>query len=217
MSPFSNSPDSNKRTISRPTLSAVVDPLRELFKLPPRPPVGFTPSKTDTFVETIIDTDGTGIGPLSVSTSCTHLFCYSVRYEHRNIGIMLIAGNCINAALAKGSVQEAISSLHHQTLVYGPIIFHSLTTVETPKSASGLLSSWVLHQGQTLLHEAIVRSEDTSIGAPPPLALIRLKLRGWLPNENSVPTCIFDGGTGPLMLHVAWGKATSDVEHIRLA
>ena len=215
---FSSSalPDSNNRTIYRPALSAVVDPLRELLKLPPRSPVGFAPKQQDTIVETIIDSDGSGIGPISVSTSCAQLFCYTARYDQRNVGMMLVAGNSIHAAFASDPVREALQSIHRQTLYHGPIIFHSLTTVETPKANSGLFSSWILHQRHTKLHESIVRCADESIVPPPPLALIRLKLRGWIPNESNVPTCIFDGGTGPLMMHVAWGKADSDVEHIRL-
>ena len=217
MSFFSSSPDSNHRTISRPALSAVVDPLRDLLHLPPRPPVGFSPEWRDTVVETIIDKNGSGIGPISVSTSCEHLFCYTVRYEDRNVGIMMIAGGSVLSALAHHSVQDSLSTLHRESLYHGPIVFHSLTTVETPRSSSGFFSSWLLHQGRVRLHEAIVTCDEESLAPPPPLTLIRLKLRGWLPRESSVPTCIFDGGVGPFMLHVAWEKEDSDVEHIRIA
>ena len=217
MSPVSTSPDSNSKTILRPALSAVVDPLRDFLKLPPRSPVGFIPHKKDTIVETIIDTDGSGIGPISISTSCNQLYCYTTRYEDRHCGIMLVTGYSVYSALANDSVQEGLRTLHRQTLYHGPIVFHSLTTITTPKSAASLFLSWMLHQGHTRLHETILQNQDESLAPPPPLALIRLKLRGWLAHESSVPTCIFDGGTGIFMLHVAWGKESSDIEHVRLA
>lgn len=217
MTRFSTSHAGNDLTIYRPALSAVVDPLRDLLKMPSRSPVGFSPAQRDTLVETIIDTDGCGIGPISVSTACEHLYCYTVRYEHGNIGTMMIAGRSVQSAIAQRSVHDALTTLHRQTLYHGPIVFHSLTTVETPRSSSGLFSSWLLHHGRVRLHETIVTCDEESLAPPPPLALIRLKLRGWLPRESSVPTCIFDGGAGPFMLHVAWGKEESDVEHIRLA
>lgn len=217
MSTSSTPSMASDKTISRPLLSAVSAPFRELLRLPPSSPSGFTPTRKDTFVETIIDSDNTGIGPISVSTACNHLFCYAVRFEQRNLGIMLITGNAVQQALSNGSVDHGLATLHRQTLHHGPIVFHSLLTVVTPRSSRGVFPAVVLHAGQIQLHQAILRSKDCTLGELPPLAQVRLQLKGWLGYERSVPTCIFDGTGLPLMLHVAWGKDSSDVEHLRIA
>ena len=205
------------RTIDRPTSSALIDPFRYILKLPPRAPEGFIAQKNSTLVETVIDAEGDGIGPISVSTACNHLFCYAVRYEHKNLGIMLIAGDCVQEALADGRIFEAIETLNNKSLFFGPIMFHSLTTVVTPQSARGFLASTVLHIGQTQLHSTIADIGSQTLSPPPPLTLLRVKLNGWLPFENSLPTCIFEGGTPNLMMHVAWDKNPLHSEHLRLA
>lgn len=209
--------DSTNRTIVRPTSSALLDPFRYALKLPPRSPCGFTPAKESTVVETVIDAEGDGIGPISISTACNHLFIYSVRYEHQNLGVMIVAGNCVQEAVADGRVRRGLEELHSKSLYLGPVMFHSLTTVVTPKSSRGLFASTVLHGGQTLLHENIALMGGDSTSPPPPLALLRLKLYGWLPFENSVPTCTIFGGAPALMMRIAWGQTPGSIEHARLA
>jgi hypothetical protein len=207
-----------EQTIARPTLSAVVDPFRDIIGLPSRVPSGFKPAPQSTAVDTIIDHAGDGVGPLSVSTACNHLFCYVARYEDKRTAVMLIAGDCALEPLSDGRIHRDLALIHHHTLYYGPIVFHSLTTVITPKSTRGFFASSVVHRGQTGLLEAITQaSHGIHNEPPPPISLLRLKLSGWLPYETSVPTCIFQERGHILLMRVAWGKNASSAEHVRIA
>lgn len=207
-----------EQTISRPTISAVVDPFRDLIGLPSRVPPGFKPEPHLTTVDTIIDHCGDGVGPLSVSTSCNHLFCYVSRYEDRRLAIMLVAGDCALGPLSDGKIQRDLALIHRQSLYHGPIVFHSLTTVITPKSTRGFFASSLLHRGQTQFLETISQASRGIHGEPPPpISLLRLRLSGWLPYERSLPTCTFEERGHILMMHVAWGKKPSNAEHIRIA
>lgn len=207
-----------EQTIARPTSSAVVDPLRDILGFPSRVPVGFTPDRSSTTVDTLIDHSGEGIGPVAVSTACNHLFCYTARYEDKRLAVMFVTGDCALVPLSDGRVDNDLALIHRNTLQYGPIIYHSLTTIVTPKSARGLFASSVVHRGQTRFLEAATHiTGEGHIDAPPPISLLRVKLSGWLPYETSVPTCTFVGHRHALIMDVAWGKSLASMERIRLA
>jgi hypothetical protein len=217
MHPVRVTPDITARTIERPILSALVDPFRAIIGLPPRPPPGFRPHIQDTTIDTIIDHEGDGIGPLALSTACNHLFCYAARYDDGAAALSVIAGDCALAPVADGRLQRDISLINNLTLYHGPIASHSLTTVVTPRSSHTMLASWVLHHSQTELLQTLVNTPD-ALGTenPAPLMPIRVRLHGWLSFENCLPTCVIEGDRYTVTMHVVWGKDRSHEEAVRL-
>jgi hypothetical protein len=205
------------RTIERPVLSAIVDPFRDIIGLPPRPPSGFKPDIDDTTIDTIIDRTGDGIGPLAISTACNHLYCYAARYDDGKSAVAVIAGDCALAPIADGRLQHDISLINRLTLHHGPISSHSLTTVVTPRSNRGFLASWVLHHAQTEILQTLANTPD-ALGTenPAPIAPIRVRLRGWLSFENSLPTCVIEGDQRAIRMRIIWGKDYSSEEVVRL-
>ncbi len=205
------------RTIERPVLSAIVDPFRDIIGLPPRPPPGFKPDRHDTTIDTIIDRTGDGIGPLAISTSCNHLYCYAARYDDGKSAVTVIAGDCALAPIADGRLHHDISLINRLTLYHGPIASHSLTTVITPRSNRGFLASWVIHHAQTEILQTLADIPD-ALGTenPAPITPIRVRLHGWLSFENSLPTCVIEGDQRTIRMRIAWGKQHLAEEGVRL-
>lgn len=205
------------RTIERPVLSALVDPFRDIIGLPPRPPPGFKPDIHDTTIDTIIDHSGDGVGPLAISTACNHLYCYAARYDDGISAVSVIAGDCALAPIADGRLRRDLTLINKLTLYHGPIASHSLTTVVTPRSNRGFLASWALHYAQTEILTTLAETPD-ALGTedPAPIAPIRVRLQGWLPNETCLPTCVIEGDRRSIRMRFAWGKNPSNAEGLRI-
>jgi hypothetical protein len=203
--------------VQRPTLDAVVDTFRDLLHLPPRHKQGFIAHGDRTFVETIIDHEQSGIGPISVSTDTPRFFAYTVRYEDNTLGLMTITGRSVSSTFRDGSTPRALHSIFQATEQHGPITRHSLFNIVTPAIMHDSVEGFAVLQARTHLHQLIFDASKFESISIPPLSLSKIILRGWPEHGSQLPSCIFHTvGRGDLWARLAWGPAYQDAEMFRL-
>lgn len=206
------------RTVIRcPHIRRITDTVRDIFHLKAPQPLGFIPGGANTFVETIIDSAGDGIGPLSLSSAMNRLFCYAARYEDGRLGTMLITGDSFARAFISGAIEEGLTSLNRATLLHGSIVQHSLVVVKTPQTCSDETSNFYLTLEKTRLHEDIVRQKPENLSELPPLEVYSVALSKWSSCPTIAPTCTFETRMNhSFWLTVTWGKSYDSMRYFRL-
>ena len=206
------------RTVIRcPHIRRITDTVRDILHLKAPQPLGFAPTGKHTFVETIVDAEGDGIGPLSVSSALNRLFCYAVRYDDGKFGTMLITGDSFARAFTSGAIHDGLSSLNRATLLHGSIVQHSLVVVKTPPTCSDETSAFYLTLEKTRLHEDILRQEPANLSELPPLGLYSVALANWSSCPTIAPTCAFETRmNSSFWLTITWGKSYDSMRYFRL-
>lgn len=203
--------------VQRPTMDAVVDTFRELLHLPPRHPQGFLAQGGDTFVETIIDHEGEGIGPINVSTDTPRFFTYAAKYEDNTTALMTIIGKSVSTTFRNGSTPRALQSIFRATLQHGPIVNHCLLNVVTPAVMHDTVEGYSVLQARTYLHQLIFDASKFEEVPVPQLTVSKVILRGWPEHGAQLPTCTFQTLMGDsLWMRLAWGKSFHESELFRL-
>lgn len=191
--------------------------MRALLHLPPPQPHGFEPHKLDTRVDTIIDIDGSGIGPIYVSTAPERLLSYAVRYDDRQTALMLITGRSISDAMMKGEIARGLQEIHRATLHHGPITHHSMMAFSTPALISNMEQSAVQYIERVAIHRMIMEQTPWDESPLPALETRKLVFTGWSPHPEVAPTCIFESKAGGMFwLTVSWGKSFAQQYMYRL-
>jgi hypothetical protein len=134
----------------------MTDSVRALLGLRPPQPSGFTPMQNATHVETIIETEDSGIGPIRLSTASARLMAYAVRYEDNQLGLMLVSGRSIAEALFRGDIADGLETISRATLHHGPIMSHAMVSLMTPARILNFENTAIEHLERTRLHELIM-------------------------------------------------------------
>ena len=203
--------------VRRPALGAVVDTFRGLLHLPPRHQQGFTPRGEHTLVETIIDHDQSGIGPITISTDARRLFAYAVRYEDGTCALMTLVGHSVCDTFKDRSTPSALRSILYATYAHGTIVRHTLLNVVTPAVLDDSLERYAVLNARTHLHQLIFDASEFESIAIPALSLSKVILRGWPKHGTQLPSCTFQTMMGDtLWMRLAWGKSYQDSSLFRL-
>ena len=196
-----------RSTIDCSSVQRVADSMKAFLGLKPPRPEGFTPGRDMTHVETIIESNGSGIGPIHLSSSCARLVSYAARYEDNQLGLLIVSGRCIAEALYHGEIQRALEEVTRATLFHGPIKAHTMVSFLTPLTMLDIEHTAVEHLERTQMHELIMRQTTLDGGRLPNLNLAKIVFRGWSTAPQAAPTCVLDGMSGlPLWLKVCWGS-----------
>ncbi len=200
-----------RSTIECSSFQRITDTMRALLHLPPPQPHGFAPDRLDTRVDTIIETDSSGIGPIYISTAPERLLSYAVRYEDQQTALMLITGRSISEAMSRGDIAQGLESVHRATLLHGPIIDHSMISFSTPTLHSTIEHSALNHIERTHMHRLIMEQTPWDGTSLPHLNVRKLVFTGWSPYPEVAPTCIFESKAGGIFwLTVCWGKSFAE-------
>lgn len=203
--------------IRRPAMGAVVDAFRDLLHLPPRHQQGFIARGEYTLVETIIDDDQVGIGPITVSTDARRFFAYAVRYQDDACGLLTIVGHSVSDTFKNGATPRALQPIFQATEQHGPIVRHTLLNVVTPVALHDSAQACAVLQARTYLHQLIFEASDFESIPVPTLSLSKVILRGWPQHGSHLPSCTFETLMGDaLWMRLAWGPSYHDSELFRL-
>lgn len=203
--------------IQRPTLHAVVDTFRELFHLPPRHQQGFISHGERTLVETIIDEEGSGLGPITISTNNARLFVYAAKYDDECMALMTVVGHSVSATFRNGATPHAVGSVMRATNRHGPIVSHTLLNVVTPATVNDSAEAFAVLQARTHLHQLIFDAGSFESASIPPLSLSKVILRGWPEHGSQLPSCTFQTMVGDqLWMRLAWGQTYQESDLFRL-
>ena len=200
-----------RSTIECSSLQRITDTVRALLHLSPPQPHGFIPDRLATRVDTIIEAETSGIGPIFISTAPERLLSYAVRYDDQQTALMLITGRSISEAMRRGDIARGLESVHRATLLHGPIIGHSMISFSTPTLHSTIEQSALNHSERTQMHRLIMEQTPWDGTSLPHLHVRKLVFTGWSPYPEVAPTCIFESHAGgTFWLTISWGKRVAD-------
>jgi hypothetical protein len=201
--------------VSRPPEIPFLKQLFQLWRGHRHPKRGLRAPGSRTFVSLSFTQEKRGLTPLVLSADHRRLLSYTARFQNGDVALLIIAGRSVSSICSDGVLRNALTALHLETAIRGPVTEHRITEVLPKRTPIEALASRLSFLA---VKAFIMHPWDDGCDELPPLNHTQLYLEGLSCKAEGAPTCTFKSSRGnfDVLVKVAWGRRSRESETVNV-